>query len=100
MANIFIEKPPQSNDEFDYLTTEFGAYFGQLIHSSLMKLRNQRLSSNQAQMVAASIQSSRTIVSNQVTFIFNNQGSYETKNFFWGYYIFNIHSLSYIYIKR
>lgn len=39
-------KQELSNDEFDYLTTEFGAYFGQLIHSQLMKLRNQQTNFN------------------------------------------------------
>lgn len=69
-----IENVTQSIDEFDHLTTEFGAYFGQLIHSHLMKLRSQRISSNQAQLVSATAQniSSKTIVVGSVKFFFKD----------------------------
>lgn len=41
VSNILNEKNiKQSGNEFDYLTTEFGAYFGQMIHSQLIKLRS------------------------------------------------------------
>ena len=49
ITNVLKSKPPLSNDEFDYLTTEFGAYFGQLIHAELMKYKSQRA---QAQIAA------------------------------------------------
>jgi hypothetical protein len=39
---VLKTKQHLSNDEFDFLTSEFGAYFGQLIHSQLMKLRAQQ----------------------------------------------------------
>jgi hypothetical protein len=39
VCNALKSKAPVA-DELDYLTTEFGAYFGPFIHSSLMKLRN------------------------------------------------------------
>lgn len=52
VSAILKSKPPQPN-EFDYLTTEFGAYFGELIHAQLMKLRSQQVSAAQAQVAAA-----------------------------------------------
>ena len=40
ISNVLKEFPPNfANDEFDYLTSEFGAYFGQLIHTQLIKIR-------------------------------------------------------------
>jgi len=53
VSTILKSKPVVSNDEFDYLTTEFGAYFGPLIHSDLMKYRSQKQTAAQAQLIAA-----------------------------------------------
>lgn len=61
VSNVLIEKPPQSSNEFDYLTTEFGAYFGQLIHSQVMKLRSQRIHYTQS---LSSTTFTKTIVAN------------------------------------
>jgi len=57
-----ILKSRQTPNEFDYLTNEFGAYFGPQIHAQLMKLRNQQLTANQAQMAAAANAQSRTVI--------------------------------------
>ena len=60
ITSVLKSKAPLSADEFDYLTTEFGAYFGQLIHGDLMKYRSQKQTVAQAQ-VAAAIQSSTNL---------------------------------------
>ena len=61
MSTILKQKPPQPN-EFDYLTSEFGAYFGGFIHAQLMKLRNQQLTAAQNQIASAINKQSRTEV--------------------------------------
>ena len=64
-SNVLIEKASQQqNNEFDNLTSEFGAYFGQLIHSQLMKLRNQKISITHAQMSAAAA-NTKTLITPQ-----------------------------------
>lgn len=47
-----ILKPRQIPNEYDYLITEFGAYFGPVIHSQLCKLRGFQQNNIQAQMVS------------------------------------------------
>ncbi len=47
-----ILKPRQIASEHDFLLTEFGAYFGPLIHSQLCKLRGIQQNSMQAQMAS------------------------------------------------
>ena len=68
VSSILKTKPPQPN-EFDYLTTEFGAYFGELIHAQLMKLRSQQASANQAQLAAALNKQSRTVITPQIVIL-------------------------------
>ena len=64
VSTILKPKPAQPN-EFDYLTSEFGAYLGPLIHAQLMKLRNQQLTAAQAQVAAALNKQSRTVITPQ-----------------------------------
>ena len=56
-------------NEFDYLTTEFGAYFGPLLQAQLMKLRSQQSTAAQAQVTAALTNKSRTVITPQFVII-------------------------------
>lgn len=58
-----ILKQRQTPNEHEFLMSEFGAYFGPLIHAQLMKLRGTQQTSQQAQS-AANV-SQRTVIAPQ-----------------------------------
>lgn len=62
MVNILKSKSIQTSDEFDYLTTKFGAYFGQQIHTQLSKVRGQQ---QQPPLPTQSLIRSNNVVTNR-----------------------------------
>lgn len=62
-VSTVLKSKQQTSDELDRLTTEFGAFFGPIFHSNLMKLRNQ--ASMAAQAAAASTTHKTTLINPQ-----------------------------------
>lgn len=61
VSDVLKTKPTKpGTDEFDYFATEFGAYFGPLVHAELMKYRSQKKTAAQA-MVAAAVNSVQNV---------------------------------------
>jgi hypothetical protein len=65
-VSTVLKSKQQTSDELDRLTTEFGAFFGPIFHSNLMKLRNQ--ASMAAQAAAASTTHKTTLINPQQVF--------------------------------
>ena len=60
-SDVLKTKPIKpGTDEFEHLATEFGAYFGPLVRSELMKYQSQKKTAAQA-MVAAAVNSVQNV---------------------------------------